>query len=156
MRSPVLWILAVLAAVAFAASGCGEKDSDGSGSDSATTYETEVATALAPVIIETGRISVDLRAIDSTAQFALQAAALAKRYSGAAIALDSIAPPDDVAELHDELVKATDELAAQTARAAKKLRESQGLGAFRDAATAYRKRLAELEAEFSEAGYAFP
>ena len=137
----------------LAAAGCGGTDQDTPNTTEKGAYQAQVAGALGPLIIETGRISVEAPKISEARDFAERAAILERAYADSADVLATIVPPDEIGDLHHELVIAGQHLAEDTSAARVDLANGGGLTAFRQAAERYDSQLKVLDDEFAAKGY---
>ncbi|MDX6615031.1 MAG: hypothetical protein QOD60_122 [Solirubrobacterales bacterium] len=147
-------LAALLLCLPLVLSACGGKDKDAPNLTEKGAYQAQVAGALGPVILETGRIAVAAPQIGSAQAFAARAQILERAYADAADVLATIVPPDDIGDLHHELVVASQHLAQDTSQALQDLLAGRGdLSAFKDAAKRYSDQLGVLEKDFAAKGF---
>lgn len=147
-------LAALLLCLPLALSACGKSDEDAPNLTAKGAYQAQVAGALGPVILETGRIAVEAPQIGSTEAFATRARVLVRAYADAADVLATIVPPDAIGDLHHELVIANQRLAQATSQALQDLVAGGGdLAAFKEAAKRYSDQLGVLEKDFAAKGF---
>ena len=147
-------LAAVLLCLPLVLSACGKSDEDAPNLTAKGAYQAEVAGALGPVVLETGRFSVEAPHIASARAFATRAQILERAYADAADVLATIVPPDEIGDLHHELVVANQHLAQDTSQAIQDLLAGgDDLGAFKDAAKRYSDQLGVLEKGFAAKGF---
>ena len=135
-------------------SACGGSDKDAPNLTEKGAYQAQVAGALGPVILETGRIAVEAPQIASAKAFATRARILERAYTDAAGVLATIVPPDEIGDLHHELVIANQRLAQDTSQALQDLLAgSDDLTPFKEAAKRYSDQLGVLEKDFAAKGF---
>jgi hypothetical protein len=150
MRRPA----ALLLCLPLLLSACGGSDKDAPNLTEKGAYQAQVAGALGPVILETGRISVEAPKTGSVEAFAARAAILERAYADAADVLATIVPPDEIGDLHHELVVANQRLAQDTSKAIQDLGAGgNDLSEFKDAARRYSDQLGVLEKDFAAKGF---
>jgi hypothetical protein len=162
-------LLACLAALATASAGCGGDDqgatTSATGPATATEgaplskeeYETAVSDALQPVIDDSQRLAEEAGTATSLDELADQLERAGQTYSDTASTLAEITPPADVADLHDRLVAASENLATATEDAQKAAAEGneEDVLPFEEAGMEYQEELTKLSAEYTEKGYSF-
>jgi hypothetical protein len=147
-------LAALLLCLPLALSACGGSDKDAPNLTEKGAYQAQVAGALGPVILETGRISVEAPGISSAKAFATRAQILERAYADAADVLATIVPPDEIGDLHHELVIANQRLAQNTSQALQDvLAGGEDLIPFKEAAKRYNDELGVLEKDFAAKGF---
>lgn len=159
-RARLVALVLVLTSSAMPAAGCGGGDDTTTPADEPLTqdeYVTEVRDSIGPVADESQQLiaqATEARRIQDLAKPLGQAQ---ETYQDAADQLESLEPPEEVAKLHGELVRAQEDIAdaARSAQRAARKGNRQGLEKFRRAGDRYRDRAEELSQEFSERGFEF-
>lgn len=157
LRSRALLLFAALMSVALIAAGCGEDEEQAAEPTPQEEYVTQVQDAIAPIATQSEDLvnqATQARRINDLSRPLGQAEEV---YRQAAQDLEAITPPEDVQDLHEELVTAQEEIAdaaAQASRAAERGNES-GLEGFRSAGDQYRQAAERISQEFEERGYNF-
>lgn len=155
-RSTAAVVVAGLALV-----GCGGDDDEttapANGGLSKEEYVAEVREAVGPIATESQELidrATDAKRVEDLAEPLADAEQV---YRNTAEQLESLKPPTEVDELHDELVQAQEDVAeaAQAAERSARQGDREGLEEFRRAGERYRERAERLSDEFAERGFEF-
>lgn len=159
LRSRALPLLLALMSIALVAAGCGgEEESEQANEPTAQEeYVEEVQDAIAPIATQSEDLvsqASQARRVNDLAQPLGEAEEV---YRTAAEDLEQITPPEDVQDLHEQLVAAQEDIAdaADRAERAAERGNEDGIEAFRNAGDQYREAAEGISAEFQERGYDF-
>lgn len=159
LRSRVFPLLVALMSLGLIAAGCGgEEESEQAAEPTPQEeYVQEVQDAIAPIATQSEDLvnqATQARRVDDLARPLGEAEEV---YRTAASDLEEITPPEDVRDLHEQLVAAQQDIAdaAADAQQAAERGNEQGLEAFRSAGDEYRQAAERISAEFQERGYNF-
>lgn len=146
-------MLAVVAAAAPIAVGCGDDDAESVEDE----YVMQVQNAIRPVSTQSQDLFRRVGEARSLEDLSPPLGRAEQTYRDAADDLESIDPPDEVANLHEQLVDTHQEVAdaAEAAAESAKKREGQGLREFEDAGDRYSRRLEEITRRLSARGFGF-
>ncbi len=159
LRSRLALLLLALAGVALITAGCGEEEPAAPQEEelSQEEYTTQVREAIQPIATQSQDLvdqALDARRIGDLSEPLAEAQRV---YGQAADELRSIDPPDEVEDLHQQLVQTQENIAEAAAQARRAAEEGDpsGLEQFRSAGEEYRRRSQQLAQEFSERGFEF-
>jgi hypothetical protein len=156
-RTP-LTLLAVLAALALPA--CGDDNEDGSNggeSLSAEEYDAEMEAAL-QTFAELDELSAPLANPESVDQYVTGVREIVTRIDGTVTDLEAIAPPENVATMHDELIVAVEAYrdvfppVADAAEAGDKAALQTGAADLQAAALEFQETVTNLDQRFQDEG----
>ncbi len=151
-------LAAALLALVPAALGCGDDDGDGvtTAADTAeNVYVAQVHDAIDPVLEQSDELTREAERADSIQQLSRPLERAQRGYRRATEELRAINPPDEVAELHEQLVEVHREITNATEAAAKAARQrgGKGLAEFRQAGARYARRTDAILRRFEQRGF---
>lgn len=150
--------LLILTSVVLIATGCGEETAEPSTTEEAALseeeYVTQIREAIQPVQTESQDLVEQVATARKLEDIAQPLGEVARAYHQAANELRAIDPPDDVAEQHERLVQAQEDVAdalTQAQQAAKR-GDPSAVEQVRSAAERYAEVTRRLSQEFGERG----
>ncbi len=155
-------VAATAAVVLLFAAGCGGEDEE---PDTAAVeadrvqeaYVDDVRAAIGPVASQSQRLITEVSEARSIGDLSQPLGKAEKGYRTATQDLEGVTPPEEVADLHEQLVETQRQIADATNEAEQAAEEDdpEGLDEFSEAGDRYARRSRALSEQFSELGYAF-
>jgi len=141
---------ASLALIATAITACG-------GELSEEEYTSQVRDAINPVVDVSQDLATEATQAQSVEDLAPPLGEAESVYSETASTLEDIEPPEDVADLHERLVTAHEEIAETVGEAADAAEDGDDAGVqpFQEAGSSYQMELQALGTEYMDQGYDF-